>query len=105
MALKILKNDTVVILTGRDRGKTGKVVNVDRKSASVTVEGLNMLTRYRRPRKAGQKGEKVSLPAPLPQGKVMLMCPHTGKPTRVSFGKDKDGKRIRISKRSGKPIG
>ena len=104
MSMKIRKNDTVKIMTGKDKGKTGKVVFVDGEKLKVTVEGINLLTRYERPKKAGQKGQKVSIPSPLFVSRVMLVCPHTDKPTRIGFGVGKDGKKVRISKRSGKPI-
>ncbi|HEX5429622.1 MAG TPA: 50S ribosomal protein L24 [Patescibacteria group bacterium] len=82
-SLSIKKNDQVKILAGKDRGKTGKVLEVIPKLGRVVVEGLNISVRFSKPKQQGQKGQRMELPAPLPAGKVMLICPHCGKPTRV----------------------
>ncbi|MBI4054442.1 MAG: 50S ribosomal protein L24 [Candidatus Doudnabacteria bacterium] len=97
--LRVRKNDNVQILAGKDRGRIGKIVFVDRKSRRVTVEGLNLLTRFQRPKKAGQKGQRVQLPMPLPAAKVMVVCPSCGKLTRVGFVFNTDGKKLRACKK------
>ncbi|PIR97137.1 MAG: 50S ribosomal protein L24 [Candidatus Doudnabacteria bacterium CG10_big_fil_rev_8_21_14_0_10_41_10] len=98
------KGDNVKVMTGKDRGKTGKIIFVDRQAEKIIVEGINMLTRHQRAKKAGQKGQKVRLPVAMHASKVMLVCPHTGKPTRVGFMTNEKGIKVRISKKSNKPI-
>lgn len=102
--VRIKKGDSVKVLTGKDKGKTGKVVHVNHNREMVTVEGVNVLTRFERPRKAGQKGQKVQFPAPLRVGKVSLVCPACGKPTRVGFETDEKGAKKRVCKKCNKRI-
>lgn len=83
--MKIRKGDTVTITKGKDKGKTAKVLRVLRRENSVFVEGVNMKKRHRRPRKAGQKGEIITIPHPLALANVMLVCNHCGKKTRVGW--------------------
>ena|SRR3989344_1504984 len=80
--LRIKKGDQVKILTGKDKGKTGKVLQVLPEENRAVVEGLNIRVRFSKPRKAGEKGQRLELPAPINRGKLMLICPHCGKPTR-----------------------
>jgi large subunit ribosomal protein L24 len=77
------KGDEVKMLSGKDKGKTGKVLEVRPKTAQVVVEGMNIKVRFSRPKKQGEKGQRLELPAAFTAGKVMLVCPHCGKPTRV----------------------
>lgn len=98
------KGDNVKLIAGKDRGKTGKILSVDHKTKKIIVEGLNLLTRHQRPTKSRQKGQKVRLPAPLNASNAMLVCPHTGKPTRIGFALNEKGKKVRVSKQSNKPI-
>lgn len=79
----IKKNDTVKILAGKDRGKTGKVLRVDVREGMVLVEGLNTFKKHVRPKKQGEKGQTVSLPQPLYLGKVMLFCSSCSKGVRT----------------------
>jgi large subunit ribosomal protein L24 len=97
--LKLKKGDTVKMLAGRDKGKTGKVVAVDRKDFSITVEGINLITRFQRAKKAGQKGQRVRLPASFSPSKVMVVCPNCGKTTRVGFEQSPEGKKLRKCKK------
>lgn len=78
----IKKNDTVKILSGKDRGKTGKVLSVDPVAGTVLLDGLNVFKKHARPRKQGEKGQIVSLPRPLYLSKVMLFCSSCGKAVR-----------------------
>jgi len=90
--MNIKKGDKVKVLTGKDRGKTGSVVKVFPKTLKVVVDGINEVTRHLRPRRQGEKGQKVKMPAPLWASKVMLVCPKCGKTTRVAYinqGKEK----------------
>ncbi len=83
--LKIKKGDQVKILTGKDRGKTGKIIKVDYKTKKVIVEGLNLVKKHVRPRRQGEKGEIVQVARPIDISNVMLICPNCSKPVRVGF--------------------
>lgn len=96
---KLKKGDTVKVLAGRDRGKTGKIIKVDPKAAKATVEGLNLLSRHQRPKRTGQKGQKVQVPMPLPAGRLMLVCPNCGKPTRIGYQTSEKGGKQRSCKK------
>ena len=102
--LKIKKGDTVKVLSGKDKGKSGKIITVYPKDGKVTVENINMHTRFERSRKAGEKGKKVTFPAPLPAGKVMLVDPNSGTTTRVGFKFLDNGNKQRIAKASKKAV-
>jgi len=82
MKMIIKKGDTVKILAGREKGKSGKVLEVFRKNGRLSVEGLNISVRFSRPKRQGEKGQRLEMPAPLSISKVMLVCPHCGKATR-----------------------
>jgi len=94
--MKIRKNDTVIIITGKDRGKKGKVRRALPREDRVIVEGLNMIKRHSRARRAARQAGIIELEAPLHISNVMLLCDKCGKPTRVSFRFLADGKRVRI---------
>lgn len=95
--LHVKTGDTVVILSGKDKGKQGKVLEVSPKEKKVIVEGLNLVTKHVKPRQMGQKGNIVKAEAPLYACKVMAVCPKCGKPTRLSH-KIVDGKKTRVCK-------
>jgi len=94
--MKIRKNDTVIVTAGKDRGKKGKVRRVFPNEDRVVVEGLNMIKRHSRARRATRQAGIIELEAPLHVSNVMLLCDKCGKPTRVSFRFLTDGKRVRI---------
>lgn len=98
MAFKIHKGDTVVMLGGKDRGKTGKVVSMMPAAARLVVEGLNMMKRHSRARKQGQHGQIITKERPVNVSSVALVCKSCGKPTRVGYRLDGD-KKIRICKK------
>jgi len=83
--MKIKKNDKVMILAGKDNGKTGKVLQVFPVRQRVSIEGLNLLIKHLRPRRDGEKGQRIEFPAPLNMSNVMLVCTKCGKPTRVAY--------------------
>jgi large subunit ribosomal protein L24 len=83
--MNIKKGDKVKILAGKDKGKTGKVLQVFPDGKRASVEGLNLLIKHMRPRRQGDKGQRIEFPAPLNLSNLMLVCPKCGKPTRVSF--------------------
>jgi large subunit ribosomal protein L24 len=89
--LKIKKGDTVKVLTGKDRNKTGKVLEVLPKASRVVIEGVNVHTRFTRPKKQGEKGQKMQFPGAFSISKVMLVCPSCGKATRTGSTITKDG--------------
>ena len=94
--MKIRKNDTVIITAGKDRGKSGKVRRALPSEDRVIVEGLNMIKRHSRARKAARQAGIIELEAPLHVSNVMLLCDKCGKPTRVGFRLLADGQRVRI---------
>ncbi|MFZ0039915.1 MAG: 50S ribosomal protein L24 [Solirubrobacteraceae bacterium] len=103
MPARIRRDDEVIIIGGKDRGKRGKVLRVDPKKERVYVEGLNIVKRHQRPTQtaAGQQaGGVIEREGPIHLSNVMLLDPKDGKPTRVGIEVE-DGRRLRVSKRSG----
>ena len=82
--MKIKTGDKIKILAGKDKGKTGKVLQVFPSANKASVEGLNLLIKHMRPRKQGEKGQRIEFPAPLNLSNVMLVCPKCDRPTRVA---------------------
>ncbi|MFZ4125824.1 MAG: 50S ribosomal protein L24 [Rickettsiales bacterium] len=103
MAAKIKKGDKVVILTGKDKGKTGEVLKILVEENRALVQGINMVKRHTKPSAAGQGGV-VSKEASIHLSNVALADPKTGKATRVGFQVLKDGKKVRVAKRSGEVV-
>ena len=81
--MNIKKDDKVIVLSGKDKGKSGKVIAADPKGLKVTVEGVNVATKHQKPKKQGQDGGIIKLETPIYVNKVQLVCPKCGKPTRV----------------------
>jgi large subunit ribosomal protein L24 len=109
MGIKIRKGDTVKVMSGKDKGKTGTVLSVEPKRNRVFVDGLNMTTRHQRPRsirdaqRAGEVGGVTHQPGPIHISNVMLLDPKSNEPTRVKITRE-GGQRKRIAKRSGEEI-
>ena len=103
MAAKIRKGDKVVVLTGRDKGRTGEVIEVRPAEERALVRGVNIVKRHQR-QTAQQDGGIISKEAPLHLSNIAVADPKDGKPTRVGFKIRDDGKKIRIAKRSGAEI-
>ena len=99
--LKIKKGDTVRVIAGKDNGKEGKVVAIDRKKGRVLVEGVNMITKHVKPSAANQNGGIVQKEASIDISNVMYL--HKGKPTRVGFKFEND-KKVRFAKSTGEVI-
>ena len=100
--MNIKKGDKVIILVGKDKGKTGKVLQVFPRRERVSVEGLNLLIKHMRPRREGEKGQRIEFPAPLNISNLMLICPKCNKPSRVSYKiskGDKGSKKFRVCKK------
>jgi large subunit ribosomal protein L24 len=102
--LRIKKGDTVKVLSGKDKGKTGKVISVMPKLSKVVVENVNVHTRFEKAKKAGEKGKKVEFPGSLPISKVQLIDPHSGNPSRVTFTFLENGNKQRTAKASNKAV-
>ena len=96
--------DTVVILSGKDRGSKGKVLAVSPKDGKVIIEGLNMVTKHVKPRRMGEQGGIVKAEGALYACKVQIVCPHCGKPTRVGHKLYEDGTKGRICKKCGESL-
>lgn len=93
--------DTVMIISGKDRGKKGKVLEVSPSEGKVIVEGRNMVTKHVKPRKMGQQGGIVKAEGALYASKVMIVCPKCGKATRIAHKVFGDGSKQRICKKCG----
>ena len=103
-AAKIRKGDTVVVLSGKDKGKTGDVVRSMPKEMKVVVSGVNVHARHRKPSQLNPQGGIERKEAPLHVSKVAVADPKTGKATRVRFETGKDGKKVRVAVKSGEKI-
>ncbi len=102
MAARLRTGDTVVVITGKDKKKTGKVAAVV--GERVLVEGINLVKRHMRPTPKNPQGGILEKEAPIHASNVMLVDPKTGKPTRVKSGTDDKGKKIRLAVGSGETI-
>ena len=103
MAAKIRKGDKVVVLTGRDKGRTGEVIEVRPAEERALVRGVNIVKRHQR-QTAQQDGGIISKEAPLHLSNIAVADPRDGKPTRVGFKVGTDGRKVRVAKRSGVEI-
>ena len=103
MGAKIKKGDSVVVLSGKDKGRTGVVTKVMPKEGKVVVEGINVITRHNKPTQANPQGGIERRPAPMHIAKVAVADPKDGMPTRVRF-EEKDGKKVRVAVKSGETI-
>lgn len=101
--LNIKKNDTVYVLSGEDRGKTGRVLKVYPAKSRAIVEGVNIVTKATKPSAQHPQGGLVKKEAPIHISNLSLLDPKSGKPTRISIRRE-NGKVIRISKKSGEEI-
>jgi large subunit ribosomal protein L24 len=100
---KIRKGDKVVVLAGKDKGRTGEVLSVSPKENRATVRGVNMIVRHQRQTQS-QEGGLIRKEAPIHLSNLAIADPKDGKPTRVGFQFQKDGTKIRVAKRSGEVI-
>ena len=101
--MKIKKDDKVVVLSGKDKGKQGKVLIADPKGAKVVVEGVNVATNHQNPRKQGEEGGIIKVETPIYVSKVQLVCPKCGKATRVGY-KVENSKKTRVCKKCGAEV-
>ena len=101
--MNIKKDDKVIVLSGKDKGKQGKILTADPKAEKVIVEGVNVATKHQKPRKQGEEGGIIKVETPIYASKVQLVCPKCGKATRVGH-KIVDGKKVRVCKKCGAEI-
>ena len=99
----VKKGDRVYVLTGEERGKSGKILRVMPKKNRVIIDGINMMKKHTRPTPTNTQGGIIESPAPMDASKVMLVCPHCDKPSRVQRQRDPNGV-VRICKRCDRPI-
>jgi large subunit ribosomal protein L24 len=104
LQLHVLKGDTVRVMRGDDKGKEGKIIRVNRKTGRVVVEGVNIVKKHRKARRAEEESGIIDMPAPIHASNVMLLDAKTGKPTRTKIRIDTDGTKERIGVGSGEPI-
>ena len=102
--MSIKKGDVVVVLSGKDKGKQGKILEVMPKEGKVVVEKINVVSRHTKPRKQGDQGGILKKEAPIYACKVQRVCPKCGKPTRAAHKVQADGKKVRICKKCGAEI-
>ena len=104
-AMHFKKDDIVEVLTGEDKGKRGRVLSVDADKNKVIVEGVNRVYKHLKPSRRNQQGGRLSKEMPMAASNVALICPQTGRPTRVGIRYLDDGSKERYSKRSGASMG
>ena len=102
--LKIKKGDTVYVLAGDDKGKTGRVLNVLHEQGKAIVEGVNIVSKSTKPNAKAPQGGIIKKEAPIHLSNLAVADPKSGKPTRVGFRFNEDGKKVRYSKKSGEEI-
>ena len=102
--MSIKKNDTVIVLSGKDKGKQGKVLEAMPADRKVIVEGINMVSRHTKPRKQGEQGGILQKEAPIYACKVQKVCPKCNKPTRPAHKLLADGKKVCVCKKCGAEI-
>jgi large subunit ribosomal protein L24 len=101
--MNIKKDDKVIVLSGKDKGKQGEVLVADPKAGKVIVKGINVATKHQKPQKQGQEGGIIKVETPIYASKVQLVCPKCGKGTCVAH-KITDGKKVRVCKKCGAEI-
>ena len=101
--MNIKKNDTVIVLSGKDKGKTGKVISADPKNGKVIVEGVSVATKHQKAKKQGQDGGIMKIETPVYVSKVQLVCPKCNKGVRVGYKYVAD-KKLRVCRKCGTEI-
>jgi large subunit ribosomal protein L24 len=102
--LAVTKGDTVRVMRGEDKGKEGRVIRVYPKTGRITIEGINIVKRHRKARRAEEQSQIMEMPAPIHHSNVMLLDPKSGAPTRVRRRIDDDGTKERISVKSDQAV-
>ena len=101
--MNIKKNDNVIVIAGKDRGKQSKVLRLYRESDKVLVEGVNVKKKHQRPRKQGEKGQMIEVPHPVHLSNILLYCPSCKQGVRIG-AKITGKKKVRVCKKCGKEI-
>ena len=101
---RVRKNDDVIVVAGKDKGKRGKVMRVIPEKQRVVVEGVNVVTKHNKPTRQNQRGGIERKEAPIQLSNVMLADPQTGEPTRVRFQVLESGQKVRVAVKSGEQI-
>jgi large subunit ribosomal protein L24 len=96
--MKVKKGDKVLIITGKDRSKIGSVLRVFPKTNNLLIEGLNLITRHVKPKRSGEKGQKIKVPTAIPVSNVQLVCIKCKKPTKIMY-QTSEKKKIRVCKK------
>ena len=104
VAMPVSRGDTVRVMRGEDKGKEGKVLRVFPKTGRVTVEGINIVKKHRKARRAEEQSGILEMPAPIHHSNVMLLDPKSGRPTRTRARIDEDGTKERLAAKSGEAI-
>jgi large subunit ribosomal protein L24 len=104
MGLGIRKNDTVLVISGDEKGKRGRVLSVDPKRQKITVEGINIIKRHMRPSPRYRQGGIIEREAPIHRSNLMLLCPKCDRPTRISHIFLEDGRKMRSCKKCGEVV-
>ncbi|MCL2045469.1 MAG: 50S ribosomal protein L24 [Oscillospiraceae bacterium] len=102
--MHIKTNDTVIVLSGRDKGKQGKVLSVNPKAKKAIVEGVSVAKRHTKPRREGEPGGIISKETPIYASKLMRVCPKCDEPTKPAHNFKADGKKVRVCKKCGAEI-
>ncbi len=102
--MHVRKGDTVVVISGKDRGKKGKIIRAEPATGRVVVEGVNVVKRHLKPRGKSMQGGIVDQEAAVPSSKVMLVCVRCNRPSRLGRTSLKDGRSVRVCKRCGEVV-
>ncbi len=103
--LHVRRDDTVVVISGKDKGKQGKVLRTEPKTGRLVVESVNVVSRHQKPKSQTDVGGIIQSEAPIYASKVMLVCSKCGKATRISYKMKPDGKKIRVCKKCAAELG
>ena len=101
--MKIKKDDTILIISGKDKGRKGKVIESFPKKGKIVVEGINLRKKHVRPKKSGEKGQIITMPAPFDVSNVKLICSKCGKAVRLRY-ETKEKKKYRVCKKCGQEV-
>ena len=101
----VRKGDTVLVTTGKDKGKKGKIINVDPEKGRVIIDGINIVKRHSKPTQKMPQGGIIEKPAPIQSSNVMLFCAKCSSPTRINKKTLGDGERVRVCKKCGEVLG
>ncbi|HCC60177.1 MAG: 50S ribosomal protein L24 [Candidatus Staskawiczbacteria bacterium RIFOXYC1_FULL_37_43] len=101
--MKVKKGDTILVISGKDKGKVAKILKSLPRERKVLVDGVNLKKKHVRPKREGEKGQVVQVPAPLEVSNIKIVCPKCGKPVRIGYKVEKDIK-SRICKKCGQAI-